>query len=90
MEYERFNVVLQLETRTPHGYKAALIILLQWGAPMHREDYRGRTILHNTASEGKENIVRTLLENGADIKTKDYCGDGGNRQRSITNCGGAP
>ncbi|SEW46138.1 Ankyrin repeat-containing protein [Chitinophaga sp. YR573] len=43
-----------------------LLLLLKWKANVNARDYRGFTSLHRAAEMGHEDIVKVLLENGAD------------------------
>lgn len=56
------------------GYNAALKILLQRGASTDRPDYWGQSVLHTAVLRERENVARTLLENGADIEMQDKDG----------------
>ncbi|MDL2214957.1 ankyrin repeat domain-containing protein [Dysgonomonas sp. OttesenSCG-928-M03] len=52
------------------GYRSAKIeyldILLQHGASVNAKDNRGFTALHRAAEMGKTDLVKNLLEKGAD------------------------
>lgn len=43
-----------------------LLLLLKWKANVNARDYRGFTSLHRAAEMGHEDMVKVLLENGAD------------------------
>jgi hypothetical protein len=43
-----------------------LLLLLKWKANINAQDYRGFTSLHRAAEMGHEEILKVLLENGAD------------------------
>ncbi|EMD64525.1 hypothetical protein GGP41_006925 [Bipolaris sorokiniana] len=57
----------------------AVLAKFRW-TPMHcwwvnRKDSYGKTALHCAASEGKEAMVRLLVDRGADLKAKDNYGN---------------
>jgi len=45
------------------------------GANMNSADYDGRTALHVAASQGKQTIIKWLLERGASVHARDYNND---------------
>jgi ankyrin repeat protein len=57
--------------RTEQEALAAAQILLEAGADVNARDARGRTALHAAAGQGYDDIVRWLVEHGADPKAAD-------------------
>lgn len=66
------------------GNLEAIGRLLTSGCGVNADDYDKRTCLHLAASEGNIRIAELLLEHGADIDSRDRCGEAAGRHSSHT------
>lgn len=52
------------------GYESIVRMLIQHEAKINIKDNRGRTSLHYATESGHEDIVKLLMQNGADAKIR--------------------
>jgi ankyrin repeat protein len=55
----------------PKQHKQVVKLLLARGANVQVTALDGRTVLHNTARTGDADLVRSMVENGADIRRRN-------------------
>ncbi|KAJ5314176.1 Velvet factor [Penicillium atrosanguineum] len=64
-----------LHIAATQGLRESANILIQRGADIEAEDYKGMTSLHSSVSRGQKNVVDLLLELGADFTKRDQKGN---------------
>ena len=68
------NTDLYLFSFFSKGFKKCVVVLLDRDAPIDPRDIAHTTPLHLTCQEGHHDVVRVLLDEGADITLCDHTG----------------
>lgn len=76
MLFNPINFELKAQTYTLLGFEKVVQLLLERGDPnqLHVKDNRGDTALHKAAWQGNGLVVDLLLNNGADIHSRNNKG----------------
>lgn len=70
----RANTIVRLAIHREKRREAMRILLAEWPEQANLADFKGQTPLTLAADEGDADLVRTLLEAGADVDAQDYLG----------------